>query len=172
MPVSQDFNVAFQELQPDLILSSVESLGYQTDGRLLALNSYENRVYRVGLEDEAPLVAKFYRPGRWDDDAILEEHEISIDLAEEEIPVVTPLLHEGRSLHRHGNFRFAVYPCRGGRAPDLDSMALQRQIGPSFPASISSAKRRRTGTARDWTSPLTARRRVTSCWKRALSPMN
>lgn len=78
MPVSQDFNVAFQELQPDLILSSVESLGYQTDGRLLALNSYENRVYRVGLEDEAPLVAKFYRPG---------------------------------------NFRFAVYPCRGGRAP-------------------------------------------------------
>ena len=129
MPVSQDFNVAFQELQPDLILSSVESLGYQTDGRLLALNSYENRVYRVGLEDEAPLVAKFYRPGRWDDDAILEEHGISIDIAEEEIPVVAPLLHEGRSLHRHGNFRFAVYPCRGGRAPDLDSTALQRQIG-------------------------------------------
>ena len=129
MPDSQDFNVAFQELQPDLILSSVESLGYQTDGRLLALNSYENRVYRVGLEDEAPLVAKFYRPGRWDDDAILEEHGISMDLAEEEIPVVAPLLHEGRSLHHYGNFRFAVYPCRGGRAPDLDSTALQRQIG-------------------------------------------
>ena len=87
MPASQDFNVAFQELQPDLILTSVESLGYRTDGRLLALNSYENRVYRVGLEDEAPLVAKFYRPGRWSEAAILEEHAITMDLAEEEIPV-------------------------------------------------------------------------------------
>jgi len=129
MSASPDFNIAFQELQPDLILSSVESLGYQTDGRLLALNSYENRVYRVGLEGGAPLVAKFYRPGRWDEDAILEEHAISIELAEEEIPVVAPLLHDGRSLHEYGNFQFAVYPCRGGRAPDLDDTALQRQIG-------------------------------------------
>ena len=93
MPTSQDFNVAFQELKPDLILSSVESLGYWTDGRLLALNSYENRVYRVGLEGEAPLVAKFYRPGRWSDHAILEEHATSIEIAEEEIPVVAPLVH-------------------------------------------------------------------------------
>jgi Ser/Thr protein kinase RdoA (MazF antagonist) len=129
MSASPDSNIAFQELQPDLILSCVESLGYQTDGRLLALNSYENRVYRVGLEGGAPLVAKFYRPGRWDEDAILEEHAISIELAEEEIPVVAPLLHDGRSLHEYGNFRFAVYPCRGGRAPDLDDTALQRQIG-------------------------------------------
>jgi len=126
---AQDFNVAFQELQPDLILSSVESLGYLTDGRLLALNSYENRVYRVGLEGEAPLVAKFYRPGRWDDAAILEEHAITLDLAEEEIPVIAPLLHDGRSLHTYGNFRFAVYLCRGGRAPDLDDTALLRQVG-------------------------------------------
>jgi len=129
MPNAQDFNVAFQELQPDLILSSVESLGYLTDGRLLALNSYENRVYRVGLEEAAPLVAKFYRPGRWDDDAILEEHAITIDLAEAEVPVVAPLLHDGKSLHTYGNFRFAVYPCRGGRAPDLDDTVLLRQIG-------------------------------------------
>jgi Ser/Thr protein kinase RdoA (MazF antagonist) len=125
----QDFNVAFQELKPDLILSSVESLGYRTDGRLLALNSYENRVYRVGLEDEAPLVAKFYRPGRWSDEAILEEHAISIDLADEEIPVVAPLVHDGRTLHEHGSFRFAVYPCRGGRAPELDDTALLHQLG-------------------------------------------
>ena len=129
MPASQDFNIAFQELQPDLILASVESLGYLTDGHLLALNSYENRVYRVGLEDEAPLVAKFYRPGRWSDDAILEEHAISIELAEEEIPVVAPLVHDGCSLNEFGNFRFAVYPCRGGRAPDLDNKLLLRQIG-------------------------------------------
>jgi len=129
MPSAQDFNIAFQALQPDLILSSVEGLGYRTDGRLLALNSYENRVYRIGLEDEAPLVAKFYRPGRWSDDAILEEHVISIDLAEEEIPVVAPLVHDGRTLHEHGDFRFAVYPCRGGRAPDLDDKQLLRQLG-------------------------------------------
>jgi len=129
MPASQDFNIAFQELQPDLILASVESLGYLTDGHLLALNSYENRVYRVGLEDEAPLVAKFYRPGRWSDDAILEEHAICIELAEEEIPIVAPLVHDSRTLHEYGNFRFAVYPCRGGRAPDLDNMSLLRQIG-------------------------------------------
>jgi Ser/Thr protein kinase RdoA (MazF antagonist) len=129
MSTSQDFNIAFQELQPDLILTSVESLGYLTDGHLLALNSYENRVYRIGLEDEAPLVAKFYRPGRWDEAAILEEHAITLDLAEEEIPVVAPLVHDGRTLHEYGNFRFAVYPCRGGRAPELDDMALLRQVG-------------------------------------------
>jgi len=129
MQTSQDFNVAFQELQPDTILSSVESLGYLTDGRLLALNSYENRVYRVGLEGEAPLVAKFYRPGRWDDEAILEEHAICIELAEEEIPVVAPLIHGATTLHEHGSFRFAVYPCRGGRAPELDDKSLLRQIG-------------------------------------------
>ncbi len=129
MLTSQDFNVAFQELQPDLILSSVESLGYQTDGRLLALNSYENRVYRIGLEGREPVVAKFYRPGRWSEDAILEEHAITIDIAEEEIPVVAPLVHGGNTLHEYGNFRFAVYPCRGGRAPDLEDKLLQRQIG-------------------------------------------
>lgn len=129
MSVSEDFNVAFQELQPDLILSSVESLGYQTDGRLLALNSYENRVYRVGLEGRAPLVAKFYRPGRWSDEAILEEHAISSDLAREEIPVVAPIAHDGRTLHDNGTFRFAVYPCLGGRAPELDDWALLRQLG-------------------------------------------
>jgi Ser/Thr protein kinase RdoA (MazF antagonist) len=129
MSDSENFNVAFQELQPDLILSAVESLGYLTDGRLLALNSYENRVYRVGLEGDPPLVAKFYRPGRWTNDAILEEHAISIELAEEEIPVVAPLLHDGRTLHEHSGFRFALYPCRGGRAPDLDDKSLLRQIG-------------------------------------------
>jgi Ser/Thr protein kinase RdoA (MazF antagonist) len=96
---------------------------------LLALNSYENRVYRVGLEDQAPLVAKFYRPGRWSDEAILEEHAITIALATEEIPVIAPLEHDGRTLHDNGKFRFAVYPCRGGRAPELDDSALLRQLG-------------------------------------------
>ena len=129
MTKASEFNAAFQELKPDLILSSVELLGYRTDGRLLALNSYENRVYRVGLEDAPPLVAKFYRPGRWSNDAIFEEHAICIDLAEEEIPVIAPIAHDGSTLHEHGGFRFAVYPCRGGRAPDLDDNVLLRQIG-------------------------------------------
>ena len=124
-----DSNVAFQELKPDRILSAVESLGYRTDGHLLALNSYENRVYRVGLEDEPPIVAKFYRPGRWSNDAIVEEHAICIDLAAEEIPVIAPLEHDGSTLHEHEAFRFAIYPCRGGRAPELDDTALLRQIG-------------------------------------------
>jgi Ser/Thr protein kinase RdoA (MazF antagonist) len=125
----RDSTLAYQELTPDDIIASVESLGYVCDGRLLALNSYENRVYRVGIEGAAPIVAKFYRPGRWSDAAILEEHEFALELAAAEIPVVAPLEHNGRTLHFHGEFRFAVYPCRGGRAPELDDMEGLRQIG-------------------------------------------
>ena len=99
MSTSQDFNVAFQALHPDLILSSVESLGYRTDGPLLVGSS------KIDL------------------------HAISIDLAAEEIPVIAPLEHDGRTLHDNGKFRFAVYPCLGGRAPELDDMALLRQLG-------------------------------------------
>ena len=126
---SRDSSLAYQELQPDDILEAVESLGYRCDGRLLALNSYENRVYRVGVEDEVPVVAKFYRPGRWDDAAILEEHAFSQELAEEEIPVTAPLEHGSRTLHHRGAFRFSVYPCHGGRAPELDDFELLRQVG-------------------------------------------
>ncbi len=93
MSGTDDSSLAYQELQPDQILTSAESLGYRCDGRLLALNSYENRVYRIGQEDDAPIVAKFYRPGRWTDAAILEEHRFSADLAEQEIPVLPPLVH-------------------------------------------------------------------------------
>ncbi|NIR29590.1 MAG: serine/threonine protein kinase [Gammaproteobacteria bacterium] len=129
MHATEEVNLAYQELQPDDILSAVESLGYRCDGRLLALNSYENRVYRVGLEDAPPLVAKFYRPGRWSDEAILEEHAFAGELAEDEIPVIAPLADAGETLHHHGPFRLALYPCRGGRAPELDDMALLRRLG-------------------------------------------
>ena len=88
---------AFRSLQPDDILDAVESLGYRCDGHLLALNSYENRVYQVGVEHAAPLVSKFYRPQRWTDAAIQEEHDFSRELAELEIPVVPPLQDEQRS---------------------------------------------------------------------------
>lgn len=124
-----DSALAYQELTPNDIITSVESLGLRCDGRLLALNSYENRVYRVGLEDDRPVVAKFYRPGRWPDEAILEEHEFTAELAEAEIPVAAPLDRDGETLHFHGPFRFAVYPCFGGRAPELDDRSLLRQLG-------------------------------------------
>jgi Ser/Thr protein kinase RdoA (MazF antagonist) len=110
----------YYALGPDTVLGALEQLGFCCDGRLLELNSYENRVYQVGVEDAEPVVVKFYRPGRWSDDSILEEHAFAIELAEREVPVVAPLVIEGRSLHRYGAFRLAVYPRRGGRAPELD----------------------------------------------------
>jgi len=110
-------------LTPDFILGAVDEIGYVTDGRLLALNSYENRVYQIGIEDGQPLVAKFYRPARWSDAQIAEEHAFCFELAEAEIPVVAPIRDDsGASLfHSHG-FRFALYPRRGGRTPDIDDL--------------------------------------------------
>ena len=101
------------------MLDALDSVGLHGDGRQLALNSYENRVYQLWLEDNSSVVAKFYRPERWSDAAILEEHVFTLDLAEREIPVVAPLVIDGSSLHQHGDFRFAVYPRRGGRVPEL-----------------------------------------------------
>ncbi|MNF27703.1 Ser/Thr protein kinase RdoA involved in Cpx stress response, MazF antagonist [Pseudomonas linyingensis] len=115
----------FATLTPDLVLDAVESLGFLSDARVLALNSYENRVYQVGIEGETPLIAKFYRPARWSDAAIREEHAFSFELAEHEVPVVAPLLRDGESLFEHAGFRFALFPRRGGRAPepgDLDQL--------------------------------------------------
>ena len=129
MPSRTDTTLAYQDLTPDDIIRSVESVGLRCDGRLLALNSYENRVYRVGIDDQPAVVAKFYRPGRWSDAAILEEHVFTADLSAQDIPVVPPLERDGVTLHFHGDFRFAVYPCHGGRAPDLDDLKLLRQLG-------------------------------------------
>jgi Ser/Thr protein kinase RdoA (MazF antagonist) len=121
--------LAFADLQPDDILTTLGDMGFACDGRFIALNSYENRVYQIGIEDAAPIVAKFYRPGRWTNDAILEEHEFAIDLAAQEIPVIPPLEIDGQTLHQEGPHRVAVYECHGGRSPDLDNYALQTQLG-------------------------------------------
>ena len=102
----------YANLEPDLILDAVESLSLQCDGRLLALNSYENRVYQVGIEDAAPLVVKFYRPGRWSDEAILEEHQFSQELVEEELSVVAPMAFDGVTLHHFKDHRFTLFPDR------------------------------------------------------------
>ncbi len=121
---------AYQGLQPTQILDAVESVGFHCDSRLLALNSYENRVYQVGLEDAPPVIAKFYRPHRWTDAAILEEHAFAWELAAEEIPVVPPWQSEsGGTLHSTGLFRFALFPQQGGRAPELDNPAHLKQLG-------------------------------------------
>jgi Ser/Thr protein kinase RdoA (MazF antagonist) len=115
----------YSALGPDEVLNAVESCGFETSGRMLALNSYENRVYRVELEDDSSgrrfVVAKFYRPQRWSDETIREEHAFSLELAEDEIPVVAPLLVDGLSLHTHAGYRFALYPLQGGRWPDLET---------------------------------------------------
>lgn len=116
-------------LTPDVMLNAVDSVGYRTDGRLLALNSYENRVYQIGIEDEKPVVAKFYRPARWSNEQILEEHAFTLELAAREIPAVPPLAVAGRTLHEFEGFRFAVYPRRGGRAPELDDPETLEWMG-------------------------------------------
>jgi len=95
----------------------------------LALNSYENRVYQIGVEDSAPVIAKFYRPGRWSEAAILEEHAFAFELAAQDIPVVAPLAQFGESLHLHKGFRFAVFPRRGGRWPELGSAIDREWVG-------------------------------------------
>lgn len=119
----------YADLTPERVLAAVESVGLPTDGRLLALNSYENRVYQIGLEGAAPVVAKFYRPGRWSNAAIAEEHAFAAELADAELPVVAPLRIDGRTLHSSGAHRFAVYPRRGGRAPQLESAEHLQWMG-------------------------------------------
>ncbi len=116
-------------LDPECILDALESAGFAVDGRLLALNSFENRVYQLGTEDQGFVVAKFYRPGRWSDAAIAEEHRFAFELATAELPVIAPLRVNGESLRRHAGFRFAVYPRRGGRAPELQSGAHLEWMG-------------------------------------------
>jgi Ser/Thr protein kinase RdoA (MazF antagonist) len=125
----KDDTTPFAGLSPNLVLDAVESLGLLTDGRLLALNSYENRVYQVGLDDDLPVIVKFYRPGRWSDAAILEEHSFTRELADREIPAVAPAGIDASTLHEHGGFRFSVTPRRGGRAPELGDPGVLEWIG-------------------------------------------
>ncbi|HXP65260.1 MAG TPA: serine/threonine protein kinase [Steroidobacteraceae bacterium] len=119
----------YSELSPETVLDAIEALGFHCDGRALALNSYENRVYQVGIEDSSPLVAKFYRPGRWTDAAIREEHTFAEELAAQEIPVVAPLRQGGETLHSHHGFRYAVFPRRGGRWPELGTSDEREWVG-------------------------------------------
>lgn len=119
----------YDRLTPDVIIAAVESVGYLSDRRILALNSYENRVYQVGLERGSPLVAKFYRPDRWSTAAIAEEHGFALELAAAEIPVVPPLVETGRTLFEYEGFRFALFERHGGRWPELGSRTEREWMG-------------------------------------------
>jgi Ser/Thr protein kinase RdoA (MazF antagonist) len=120
----------FSALTPNIILSALDSVGLHSDGRLLALNSYENRVYQVGIENSAAVVTKFYRPHRWTTAAILEEHSFIQELAESEIPVVPPLrLSENKTLNHIDGFRFSVFHRQSGRVPEIDSREKLEWMG-------------------------------------------
>jgi Ser/Thr protein kinase RdoA (MazF antagonist) len=120
----------YDSLTPDAVLDAIEAAGYRPTGTQLALNSYENRVYMIGEETAGYLIAKFYRPGRWSDAQIHEEHAFSLELAELEIPVVAPLANaDGDTLLRHTDFRFALFPRRGGHAPELGDPDTQYRLG-------------------------------------------
>jgi len=120
-------------LTPDTVLNALESVGLRGDGRLIALNSYENRVYQVWLEEPDPfgvsVVAKFYRPQRWTTAAILEEHAFVAELAEREIPAVPPMTLSGKTLNEFEGFRFSVTPRLSGRSPELDNMETLTWMG-------------------------------------------
>ncbi|WP_186165093.1 serine/threonine protein kinase [Burkholderia gladioli] len=132
-PAGDSAGLPFAGLTPERVLDALDSVlipaGLRTDGRLLALNSYENRVYQASIEDGQPIVAKFYRPRRWSDAAILEEHGFVAELAAREIPAVPARAFEGRTLHEFEGFRFSVFERRGGRAPDLDRRDTLEWLG-------------------------------------------
>lgn len=124
-----NIDAPYAGLTPDCVLDAVSACGLWPDGRLLALNSYENRVWQVGLEDSAPVIVKFYRPDRWTDAAIGEEHDFARELAAAELPVVAPLAFEGHTLLRHEGFRYALSPRHGGRAPELEAPDQLQWLG-------------------------------------------
>ena len=131
MPPDETFPepVDYSGLTPDTLLDAIEQCGYLTDGRFLALNSYENRVYQVGIEDHTPIIAKFYRPGRWSTEAIIEEHAFSLALLEQEIPVVAPLIINDTSLHTFNGYRLALFPRQGGHWPELNTQEHREWMG-------------------------------------------
>ena len=120
----------YSNLNPDTILDAVETAGYRCDGHVSALNSYENRVYQLGLEDGTFIIAKFYRPGRWTDQAIREEHSFTREMSEQELPVIAALPNENdECLFKFADFRFSLFPRIGGRPPELDNSEHLLQLG-------------------------------------------
>jgi Ser/Thr protein kinase RdoA (MazF antagonist) len=145
----------FDALTPDSVLNAIDAIGLCTNARIYPLNSYENRVYYVGLENELPIIAKFYRPNRWNQAQILEEHTFTHMLKEYELPVISPLMLDGQSLFTAGDFYFALYPMQGGHAPELGDentlLTIGRTLGRMHAISATSAfEVRKTLTVQEW----------------------
>lgn len=128
IPLSID-PTPYANLDPCLILDAIESAGFLCTGSLAALNSYENRVYQVGIEDSESLIAKFYRPARWSNAAIIEEHQFALELVSHEIPVIAPLEAQQKTLHEYQGYRFALFPRRGGRILELENLEHLEWMG-------------------------------------------
>jgi Ser/Thr protein kinase RdoA (MazF antagonist) len=135
----------YDALTPEVVLDAVDAVGLAVDGRLSALNSYENRVYQVGLTDRSFVIAKFYRPGRWSAAQIDEEHAFCVELEQAEVPVVAPLAFDGVRRFGHAGFAFALFPRRGGRAPELDQLATAEWLGRTLARVHGVGARRRFG---------------------------
>ncbi len=133
LPAADTTRHPYARLTPDRVQDALASIGLWGDGRLSALNSFENRVYQAHLESpydgHGQVVTKFYRPGRWSDAQIAEEHAFASDLVDAEVPAVPPLVVNGRTLHHFDGFAFAVSPRRGGRRPELDDFDVLEGIG-------------------------------------------
>ena len=131
--MSIDAAPPFAGLTPDVVLNAIDDVGFVTTGTLLALNSYENRVFQVGIETAEGhpsfVVAKFYRPSRWSDAQILEEHSFVEELVANEVPAVPALMLDGATLQHAAGFRFALFARRGGRAPNLDDRNVREWLG-------------------------------------------
>jgi Ser/Thr protein kinase RdoA (MazF antagonist) len=128
-PTATD-SMPYYQLTPSAVIDAVESTGKLSDSRILALNSYKNRAYQVGIEDQSPVIAKFYRPGRWSDEQIIEDHQFSQELLDNEISIIAPLQNEdGQTLFVHGQFRFCLYPRGGGHATELDNLDTIYRLG-------------------------------------------
>ena len=121
----------YSQLSPDLVIRAVESTGLISDARVMALNSYENRVYQIGIEDEKPIIAKFYRPARWQTAQIVEEHHFCQDLVAAELPIVAPLVDDSnqQSLFEFEGYRFALFQRKGGQAPEAGDLEQIHRIG-------------------------------------------
>jgi Ser/Thr protein kinase RdoA (MazF antagonist) len=129
METAEANDTPYYRLDPDTILQAIESTGLLCDGHLLALNSYENRVYQIGIDDAEPLISKFYRPARWTDEQILEEHAFALEIAGAEIPLIPPMKIHGQTLHEHNGFRFTLFERRGGHGPELDRKDTRVWLG-------------------------------------------
>jgi Ser/Thr protein kinase RdoA (MazF antagonist) len=157
----------YEVLTPDVVLDALASIGLHGDGRLQGLSSYENRVYQIWLDDPVTgndqVVAKFYRPNRWSDAAIAEEHAFAEELEAAEVPAVAPLRIEGQTLHHHAGFAFSVSPRRGGRRPELDDDEVLEWIGRFLARIHTVGLRGRSANARDWGCRSSAPARATGC---------